>query len=173
MKQVVTMAEAVGAKPFFLDAVEHDSFMAAVSHLPIVMSSALVSATTRSPSWREMSRLAATGFRDVSRLASGDPEMNRDICLSNTEGVLFWIDRLIEELREYKRLISQDGDEIGKVFEGVREARERWLRGLEPVEEGRPKADIPGTGERLASLFVGEGLARRARLMEQRQGKKK
>jgi len=78
-----------------------------------------------------MSRLAASGFRDLSRLASGNPEMSRDICLTNKEPILHWIDEFLKELGEFRRLVSEDGKELEQAFLRVREGRERWLRGME------------------------------------------
>jgi len=168
VKSVVGLAELVGARPFFLDAQEHDSFVAAVSHLPLVLSSALVSATAGCPSWREMGRLAATGYRDVTRLASGDPEMNRDICLTNKENIVHWINALIRELQEYRRLLTEANDQLGPAFARVHQARQRWLGGkLEPTPEVRAFEEIPSVGERMAGLFIGDRLARRSKeLME-------
>jgi len=117
----------IGAKPILLDASEHDSLVAAISHLPLLLSAALVSATTRSPSWPKMAKLAATGFRDLTRLASGNPEMSRDICLTNREPILHWIDEYIKELGEFRRLVSEGGQEMEQAFIRTRQGRERWL----------------------------------------------
>lgn len=117
----------IGAKPIFLDASEHDSLVAAISHLPLLLSAALVSATTRSPSWPKMAKLAATGFRDLTRLASGNPEMSRDICLTNREPILHWIDEYIKELEEFRRLVGEGGQEMEQAFIRARQGRERWL----------------------------------------------
>ncbi len=72
VKTVTSLAEALGATPLFMDVQEHDSFVAAASHLPMVLSTALVTSLAKSPSWPEISSLASSGFRDVSRLASGE-----------------------------------------------------------------------------------------------------
>lgn len=128
IQAVVRLVETIGAKPLFIDAEEHDNLVAGVSHLPILLSAAFVSATIKSPSWAEMSKLAARGYRDLSRLASGNPGMSRDICLTNQEQIVYWIGRYIEELGEYRRLIGEDSEELGKAFARAREARERWLR---------------------------------------------
>ena len=117
----------IGARPIFLDASEHDSLVAAISHLPLLLSAALVSATTRSPSWPKMAKLAATGFRDLTRLASGNPEMSRDICLTNREPILHWIDEYIKELGEFRRLVGEGGQEMEQAFIRARQGRERWL----------------------------------------------
>lgn len=118
----------IGAKPQFIDATEHDSLVAGISHLPILISSALVLMTTKSPSWPKMAKLAATGFRDLSRLASGNPRMSRDICLTNREPILNWLDEYIEELGELRRLLSEGSDELEEAFVRARDEREGWLR---------------------------------------------
>lgn len=123
------LVKKIGAKPLFLDATEHDSLVAGISHLPLLLSTALVSATSKSPQWPKMAKLAASGFRDLSRLASGSPQMSRDICLTNREHILRCIDEFSKELGKLRRLLSEGGDELEEAFLRAREARERWLQG--------------------------------------------
>jgi prephenate dehydrogenase len=132
VKTLKTMVESIGATPFFVDAELHDNLVAGVSHLPMLLSAAFVTATTRSRSWPEMAKLAAGGYRDISRLASGNPEMNRDICLTNKEKIIYWMDCYIDELLRYRSLVAEDGAELLKALVQAREAREKWLR------KGRP-----------------------------------
>lgn len=156
---VIGLVNILGAKPLFLDATEHDGLAAGISHLPLILSMALVSATTGGNSWREMSKLAASGFRDVSRLASGNPEMSRDICLTNQDSIVRWIDRFIDELGRYRKLVSEGGDGLLAEFQRVWEAREKWLYSLQGVEEtGRPP--IPSSRELLGDVFLGDSLRR-------------
>ena len=129
--RVEGLVKSVGARPLFIDAAHHDELVAGVSHLPMLLSAAFVSATTGYPSWPEMARLAAGGYRDMSRLASGDPEMNRDICLTNREAIIAWIDRLIAELELWKRLLAGSGEGLEKALSRAREARRKWLEGAQ------------------------------------------
>lgn len=137
--RVAGLVRQIGAKPLFIEASEHDSLVAGISHLPILISVALVAATTKSPSWPAMARLAASGFRDLTRLASGDPRMSRDICLTNREPILHWIDEYIQELKALRRLVSEGGErgeggecgeseKLEEAFMRAREEREGWLR---------------------------------------------
>ncbi len=178
VQAVVGIAELVGAKPFFLSVGEHESFVAAVSHLPIVLSAALVSSTSKSPSWHEMSKLAASAYRDVTRLASGDPEMNRDICMTNRQEIVSWIDRMIAELLEFKRLMNENEKGLAQVFANVHEARERWVNHLIESPGGQASVGgLPSAGERLSSLLVGELLSKKGKAMmdryENKDGKSK
>lgn len=125
------LVKQIGAAPLLLDASEHDSLVAGISHLPLLVSAALTLATTKSGSWPEMARLAAGGFRDLSRLASGSPEMSRDICITNKGPVLHWVDKFLEELGEFRRLVSEDGQQLEQAFFQAREGRQRWLQGTE------------------------------------------
>ena len=138
---IAALAETVGATPYFVDAEEHDSYVAAVSHLPFILSTGLVGATARSPGWREMSRLATNGYRDITRLASGDPIMHRDICLTNKESIVHWIDECIKELYSIRNQINDDEKALEKTFISTWEARTRWLAG--ESGERRPGEEMP------------------------------
>ena len=122
------VVRGIGARPVIVEASVHDRLVAGVSHLPMVLSAAFVACTVEDSLWTEMGRLAAGGYRDLSRLASGNPEMNRDICGTNAEEIIQWIDRYVEKLSEYRRLIAGDAEGLENALALAREARERWLR---------------------------------------------
>jgi prephenate dehydrogenase len=106
VNSVIALAQTVGAEPFFMDAEEHDSYVAAISHLPLTVASALFSVAWGSAAWPELASLASSGFRDTTRLASGSPEMAHDIMQTNRDNVVHWIDRLVEELIKYRGAIA-------------------------------------------------------------------
>ena len=171
VEMVVAMVKVIGAEPFFIDPHEHDSFVAAVSHLPIVLSSALVATTTKSPSWPEIARLAANGYRDVSRLASGDPEMSRDICLTNARETAGWLDRLIAELQEIKRNLNDaDKEGLTRHFAHAYEEREKWVAGV-PLRQEVAVAELPSAADRFSSLLIGELMTQRSRELLERYEK--
>jgi len=129
VRKLKKLVESIGARPFFIDAETHDNLVAGVSHLPMLLSTAFVTTTMKSRLWPEMAKLAAGGYRDFSRLASGNPEMNRDICLTNHEKIVDWLDRYIEVLKGYRNLVAEDSDELAEMLAQAREEREKWLRG--------------------------------------------
>lgn len=106
VKTVVGLAQLCGASVTFMDADEHDAYVAAISHLPLALSSALFSVVFGSAAWPELATLASSGFRDTTRLASGSPEMAHDIMISNRDNVLHWIDRFQEELSRFRATIA-------------------------------------------------------------------
>jgi prephenate dehydrogenase len=128
VRAVKEMVKILDAIPITIDAQEHDSLVAGVSHLPLLLSVALVSATTKNTSWQQMSRIASSGYRDLTRLASGSPEVNAHIFLSNQAAIVSWIDMFIEELQKLRELVAAGSDEIEKVLALANEARRKWLK---------------------------------------------
>jgi len=124
------LVEAVGARPLVMDAHRHDRLVAAVSHLPYLLSLALVAAAEDVAEEDGMVwDLAASGFRDTSRLAASDVTMMLDILLTNREEVAGMLGRLRRELDELARLLeAKDERGLRRVMEAARERR----RGLFP-----------------------------------------
>ncbi len=163
---VVNLVEAVGAKPYFIDPVEHDSYVGAVSHLPMILSTVLTRLTSSSPSWPEIARLASSGYRDVSRLASQDPAMNRDICMTNQDGLMHWIDEFIKEMYGFRNLVKEGGEKtLGSAFDAAWEARDRWVQNKVTAPSSHPAVEIPTTAETMGGMFLGDRAAGRVREM--------
>ncbi|GAB4211556.1 MAG: prephenate dehydrogenase/arogenate dehydrogenase family protein [Roseiflexaceae bacterium] len=150
---VEALVQQVKAKTYHIDPAEHDAYVAGVSHLPFVLSVALVEATSRSPAWREMAPLAATGYRDITRLASGSVEMHRDICLTNREGITRWIDETVAVLHELRgQLEAGDSAAVQALFERAQAARGQWLESRPNMRPGEEYFDNMTNVER-PSLF--------------------
>ena len=77
------MGAAVGAKPAYVSPECHDAYMARISHLPHIVAAAVTMAATQSGDECEVLQLSAGGFRDVTRIAGGNPSMWRDILFGN------------------------------------------------------------------------------------------
>lgn len=113
VKTVFSLAESVGATAMIMDPEEHDAYVAAISHLPMVAAHAMFGLARRSEAWPELSLLAAGGFKSSTRLAATDPAMAYDILATNREQTLHWLDRFIEELQEMReRLKDSDREEL-------------------------------------------------------------
>ena len=124
IKRLSEVVIRLGAYPLVLDAERHDRLVAGISHLPFVLSSALVQMLGREADWPEMAGLAASGFRDMSRLAAGSPRMYRDICLTNKEAILGWLDALALLLESIRQLIATSDDALEPYFAQARQVRE-------------------------------------------------
>jgi prephenate dehydrogenase len=127
---VVALITSLGATPRILDAASHDAAVAAISHLPLVAATALTLTASDAPSWPEGRILAAGGFRDTTRVASGDPRMARDICLTNAEPLAALLDTYIARLQGMRDVIrSGHAEDIKEQFRAGKQARDAWLAG--------------------------------------------
>ena len=163
--EVTTMIEAIGATPYFIGVEEHDSFVAAASHLPFLLATTLVGCTSKSANWEDIAQLASTGYRDITRLASGDSVMHRDICLTNSQPIVSWIDAFIKELYEFRKLLEAephpDGEVVKGVFDHVAQARARWLAGEATAKArmaNRSQEEMPSVAETMGEMFMGRKL---------------
>ena len=127
VQTIVDLVHKVGARHVFMNASDHDQFVAGISHLPLILASALVMATTRNPHWSKMSEVAATGYQGATRLASQHPRMNRDICLTNGENIVSWIDDFTRELQRFRALIVEGDLGLEQAFDKARQARNAWI----------------------------------------------
>jgi len=114
-----------------MSALEHDDFLAAVSHLPHLVAYTLVNAVSKvGDGCHDPFRFAAGGFRDFTRIASSSPVMWRDICLSNRQAILHKIDLLEAEFDLIRQaLLTEDGERILAEFDHAKQARDGWLAG--------------------------------------------
>jgi prephenate dehydrogenase len=128
---VQSLAAATGAAPRRMSAADHDAAVAAVSHLPLVVAAALVEAVAGDASgprqdWPEAAGLAATGWRDMTRLARGDVTMGVGIAATNGAQVAARVRDLIAVLEGWAADLEQgtaiDADAIA---ERLRVARDR------------------------------------------------
>ncbi len=153
------LVHLLGAKPFFLDAAEHDGLIAGVDHLPFVLSAVLLGTTTTSSAWRETRKLAGDAFQSATRFSSSDAATYRDACLTNGENIVRWIDACLVKLKELREVIvTQEAEKLEKTFEEAMSTRDRWLRdkaeGRWELAEETP-ASIPQ--QSLLRRFIGIG----------------
>ena len=125
LEVATSLVTAVGARPLLLDPEAHDAAVAAASQLPYLAAVAVVEQVLRFDS---LSReLAASGFRDTSRLAGSGVDMMLDILLTNREAVLASLDRYVNGLDELRAYL-QAGDEeaLRARLAAAREQRIGW-----------------------------------------------
>ena len=124
---VERMWQSVGANIVRLDASSHDVIFSAVSHLPHVVSFALVSMLAARSDSQQLFRFAASGFRDFSRIAGSSPEMWKDICQSNKDKVLSDILDFKNVLEKIEQMMScGDFGSLLDMFQQASDARNKW-----------------------------------------------
>ncbi|WGZ92450.1 MAG: prephenate dehydrogenase/arogenate dehydrogenase family protein [Candidatus Thiothrix putei] len=110
----------------------HDQVLAATSHLPHVLAFSLVDTLLNMPQREDILRYAAGGFRDFTRIASSDPVMWRDICLTNRAAILEVINAFQHNLGEFAALIeAQDGEALHKRMTHAKQARDNYVAQFE------------------------------------------
>ena len=160
---VVSLARAAGARPLFIDADEHDSFVLAISYLPGIASGAAVDAAVRSPVWQDMQNLKnnpfGKGIPDSFASNLGAPSL-ADLTTLGVESagsLLVWIERLESELRSLRGAVER-GVAAGEMIDFQAMERER-LDLLVQHSSASRRLERPG----LQSLVLGDWLSNRAR----------
>ena len=123
--RIVHIAEMIGSIPIVLDYHEHDFVTAAISHLPHIVASSLVNLVKDSDNQQGlMKRLAAGGFKDITRIASSSPEMWEQICMTNHKNLSLILERYIASLNLIlSELNKKNGSYINQLFENSRDYR--------------------------------------------------
>jgi prephenate dehydrogenase len=159
VKSVMGLASTVGADPMFIDAAEHDTYAAAVSHLPLMISTALFSMLRSSAAWPDLGMMASSAFRDVTRLAAGDPAMSHGIWTTNREAVIHWLERMAAELQRYRDMLTDAQDEtLLETFARAQIEREIFIG--QPPRRERPDTGVKvDSGQAMLSMLVGGRIA--------------
>ena len=147
---VRTVVADFGADVVSLPPERHDSMVAVVSHVPHLTAASLMGlADERSAEHRGLLRLAAGGFRDMTRIASGHPGIWPDICAGNRDAIVDELDRLLRTLGEVRDIVATDDrDALLAVLERARSARTalpaRFARAEDLAELRIPVPDRKG-----------------------------
>jgi prephenate dehydrogenase len=117
--------EATGGRIAILEPEQHDRIFAAVSHLPHLLSFALVSELASRADAANLFGFAAGGFRDFTRIAASSPEMWRDIALQNRAALLEELDRYGARLAVFRELVEKgDGPGLQRLMAEARASRQ-------------------------------------------------
>ncbi len=121
--------EICGANVSELTAEQHDTVFAAVSHLPHLLSFALVHDLAKRENKDQLLSFAASGFRDFTRIAASSPEMWRDICLANRDALMVELQQYAAELYIlHQALENNDATKLEEIFSLAREVRSAWVQ---------------------------------------------
>ena len=127
VQRVAAAWQTCGARVHQLSCTEHDAVFAAVSHLPHLLSFALVHDLAQRPNRELLLSYAASGFRDFTRIAASSPEMWRDICMANRVALLQELQLYIAELTQMgAALEANDAQQLEQTFHTARALRAGW-----------------------------------------------
>ncbi len=165
VEKMIAIAQLIGSLPIVLDYEKHDRIVAAISHLPHIIASSLVNLVRDCDDEEElMKRLAAGGFKDITRIASSSPEMWEQICMTNTGPIREMLNAYITSLQQIlKSLHQQDSPAIYELFDQSRTYR----NSISDVSKGSVLPDYsftvdivdePGSISTLAVILSARGI---------------
>lgn len=127
-ESVRAMWQQTGAVVESMNPELHDQVLAGTSHLPHVLAFSFVDTLHQSPQSSDILRYAAGGFKDFSRIASSDPVMWRDICLTNSDAVVGMIEAMRDNLGQFADLIrAQDAEGLEEVMGRAKQVRDDYM----------------------------------------------
>jgi prephenate dehydrogenase len=156
--RVRSVVTSLGADVVALSPERHDALVAVVSHVPHLAAATLMGlAASRAEEHAALLRLAAGGFRDMTRIAAGHPAIWPDICVENRDAIVEALDTFVAALADMRDVvIDGDRDALLDRLESARAARTnlpvRAVRPEELVELRVVIPDRPGTAAEVMTL---------------------
>ena len=155
--RTASIVAELGADVVALPPARHDQVVAVVSHVPHLAAATLMGlASERAEEHAALLRLAAGGFRDMTRIASGHPGIWLDICAENREAILDGLDGLIDGLQRMRDIVRDD--DRAALHDRLRRAREARAnlptRGTQPSELAEVRIPIPDRTGAAAEVFT-------------------
>ncbi len=154
---VAAVAAELGAEVVALEPRRHDDLVAVVSHVPHLTAATLMGlASERAEEHAALLRLAAGGFRDMTRIAAGHPAIWLDICSENRDAILKALDGLLGRLSEVRDLVAQeDRSTLLARLQAAREARTNLPgRSTQPSQLAEVRIPIPDRPGAAAEVFT-------------------
>jgi prephenate dehydrogenase len=155
--QLTRIIAELGADVVALDPERHDQVVAVISHVPHLTAATLMGlAADRGEEHAALLRLAAGGFRDMTRIASGRAEIWLDICEENRPAILHGLGALIDGLSEVRRIVdAKDRDALYSRLSRAREARTNLPgRVTDPTTLAEFRIPIPDRPGAAAEVFT-------------------
>jgi prephenate dehydrogenase len=127
LRKVEQLWKSVGSRVLRLTPELHDELVSRSSHLPHVIAATLANLVLNPAHQKSQPLLCANGFRDTTRIASGSPEMWRDIALANRKNLGRSLNAFIRELKKFQSALNKaDAKAITKFFEQAKQRRDTW-----------------------------------------------
>jgi prephenate dehydrogenase len=132
LKKVKALWKSVGGRVMKLSPEKHDELVSRTSHLPHVVAATLANVVLGGKPSPQQGALCANGFRDTTRIASGSPEMWRDIAMANRRNLALALEMFGRELAIFARDLKEGNEQaISKYLVKAREGRDRWVKGAQ------------------------------------------
>jgi prephenate dehydrogenase len=154
---VASVVGQLGAEVVAMAPERHDEMVAVVSHVPHLTAASLMGvAADRAEEHASLLRLAAGGFRDMTRVASGQPDIWLDVCAENRPAIVSALDALIGRLGEMREIVSTD--DRGALYARLQRAREARtnlpIHATHPQDLTEVRIPIPDRTGAAAEIFT-------------------
>ncbi len=127
VSEVESFWTALGGCPIRMRPETHDDLVSRSSHLPHVVAAEIANYVLSPVHPKEQAMVCATGFRDTTRIASGSPEMWRDIAMANRKNLSRVLGVFIEDLQEFQLALErEDVQAIEEFFVNAKQRRDDW-----------------------------------------------
>ena len=127
LERIEALWRGVGAVPRRLSPEDHDSLVSRSSHLPHVLAAELARFVLDPKHPKEQALVCANGFRDTTRIASGSPEMWRDICMANREHLIRALEGFSKEIDRFREALAKgNADQLESFFQTAKQRRDAW-----------------------------------------------
>lgn len=158
-----SLVTAIGAKPYYIDPAEHDSYVAGAAHLPLLCAVALMETVGRSGGWREIQPIAGEALLGTTALTANDPAGAAEVLHANRAALRHWISTLRNTIDELDEMLD-DPASLAAYTAHATEARTQWLESSPNVRPGETEvhssaAETQNTS--ISGLFFGRRVARR------------
>lgn len=121
---VTELWTSFGSRVMRLSPARHDQVLARVSHLPHAVASVLIAMN------HDLLDAAGTGLMDTTRIASGDPQLWRDIFASNRTETIRAIDQFEKRIRQFRHILAREDDAgVEKLLAASKRGRDAWIAG--------------------------------------------
>ena len=154
---VAGVVAELGAEVVAMAPDRHDEMVAVVSHVPHLTAASLMGvAADRAEEHAALLRLAAGGFRDMTRVASGHPDIWLDICAENRPAIVSALDALLDRLGEMRQIVQADArDDLQRRLQQARDARTNLpIHATHPEELAEVRIPIPDRTGAAAEIFT-------------------
>jgi prephenate dehydrogenase len=127
LRKVEQFWKSISSRVIRLSPEVHDQLVSRSSHLPHITAATLANLVLNPAHPKHQAALCATGFRDTTRIASGSPEMWRDIALANRQNILKALELFGKDLQKFQNALkASDAKAIAKFFEQAKQRRDHW-----------------------------------------------
>ena len=158
------LARVIGARPYFMDALEHDSLLAAVEGVPGLVSAAVLLAAVGTQTWSDFSPVAGAIFYQATQPVLHSSLEAGQALVANRIEVLRRLDVFLERLREVRQLVDEgDAEQLTQLIAAAAQRRDEWLatKPQKPWSDEETLAGPPRELPRFDPILPGWGLKKR------------